>query len=220
MIWGPVGVHTKKPLTYSRILLGTISPNDFFSLFLFGYLIGLCSVRILGPGPYGCVRGGIQACYGSQADQSLAGHSCNFCSMLRQDILQADQIVGWRWCGWVGVQVLPLQNLLGYRRWLVQALYLLLLGILDRLIHIDSWEFPLHQVSSSPQRCSRFQLSLPVFSISILSPPEPCTSPMQTLIPMHLWYLVYFPFKVRFMCLPLNPPCYFASMGLWIIFTL
>jgi hypothetical protein len=44
-------------------------------------------------------------------------------------------------CDWVVAPVPPLEVLPGYRRWPAQ--YPPLLGILDKITLIDSWEFPL-----------------------------------------------------------------------------
>jgi hypothetical protein len=47
--------------------------------------------------------------------QSLVDHSHRFCTTIPQHILQAGQIVGWRFCGWAGIHLL--EALSGYRRW-------------------------------------------------------------------------------------------------------
>lgn len=91
---------------------------------------------------------------------------------LSQHILQAGQTIGQRLCSWIGVPVPPLEFLPWYKKWLVQALYLLLLGVLARVTFIEF-------------HCSRFlvyprdaqipvslQYSLPSSSL----PPDPSCS--------------------------------------------
>ena len=53
-----------------------------------------------------------------------------------------------------------------YRRWPVQVTYPLLLGVLAGIILVDSWEFPLHQVSTWPWYAP--VPPFPVVSFSIL----------------------------------------------------
>lgn len=62
-------------------------------------------------------------------------------------------------------------------------------------------------VNSPPQ----FQLFLPVLFPSILLPSDTSCSPI------HLRCVFYFPYPERFMDPHLSPPCYLASLGLWIV---
>lgn len=64
---------------------------------------------------------------------------------LPRNILKAGQIVvDGRLCVWGGVPIPPLQGILGYRRFPVQAPYPPLLGALASVTLADSLEFPLH----------------------------------------------------------------------------
>jgi hypothetical protein len=63
---------------------------------------------------------------------------------LFQHILQAEHIVGQRFCGWSCIPVPLLGALPYYRRWLLWALYLLLRGNFTRIILLDSREFQLY----------------------------------------------------------------------------
>jgi hypothetical protein len=71
---------------------------------------------------------------GGKLHQFLVGHSQDFCATF----YQAWQIVDQKFCGWVGVPIPPLDALPGYRRWLIQALYPSLLGVLSKVIFVDS----------------------------------------------------------------------------------
>lgn len=62
------------------------------------------------------------------------------------NILQAEQIVGGQFCDWVGITVLTLEALSGYRREPVQALYTPLLEVLTRAILVGSRDFPVYCV--------------------------------------------------------------------------
>lgn len=82
-------------------------------------------------------------------------------------ILQAGQIVVQKFCSQVDVPIHPLEMLPICRRWLFNVPCSLLLGVYGRGILIESWEFPLSQVSTSSERCPlthQFQPSLPVLS--------------------------------------------------------
>lgn len=75
----------------------------------------------------------------------------SFAPTLPQHILEAGQIVGLRYCGWVDVTVPPLEALLSYRRGPVQAPYPLLLRVFSQVTFVDSREFPLHCVYFAPK---------------------------------------------------------------------
>ena len=99
----------------------------------------------------------------------------------------------------------------GYRRLLVQASYPPLLEISARVTLLDSREFPLHYVSTSPLKYS-WELSPFIFPQPL--PDSSCSCPY--LHPVHPCYLVHTPsqiiLKPTFSC-----PCYLASLGLWIV---
>lgn len=104
---------------------------------------------------------------------------------LSQPILQAEQIVPGRFHDWVGVPIYPLETLAGYRRWLVQTLYPLLLGILAgvplrflkifiALAHLQQKVINemINSISSlpkSPQFHSSLQYSLPHWVVSLVT---------------------------------------------------
>lgn len=69
-------------------------------------------------------------------------------------------------CGWVSVPIPPLEVVHGYKKQSFPGSTSLLKGVLARVILIDSWEFPLLQVSSSSQRCSPTNSSSPCFPSS------------------------------------------------------
>lgn len=116
---------------YSRIALGIIS----FWLVVFGFVLGLWAIQLSFAGIPDNIFYGIFSCaIGVNGDQSLVGNSHNFQAIIscayfvvntgfRSNIL-------WR----VVVSALPLKALPGYRRWLVQAPYSPLLGVLARVI--------------------------------------------------------------------------------------
>lgn len=66
----------------------------------------------------------------------------------------------WFCLGWSQCPSLSTGVLVGYRTWLAETLDPPVLGVLDRVTLIDSWNFSLHQVSSSDQICPlQIQLS-------------------------------------------------------------
>ena len=85
----------------------------------------------------------------------------------------AGQIGSLRFCGWVDVPITPWKVLSGYRRWLVQALYFPLLGVLIWVTLIDSWDFSIILGSSSSQRCLAPDPVAPSIILSLSSPPPP-----------------------------------------------
>jgi hypothetical protein len=119
-------------------------------------------------------------------------------------------IVSCRFCGWVGLPISPLKILPGYRRWLIQAPYPALLGVLNRVTLTDSWEFSFHEFSTPPQ-----MPQTPVISLNILSlsptwsfpfPPYPIPNPVKSIL---------FPPSQGDSVWPhLSPPCYLASLSL------
>lgn len=94
-----------------------------------------------------------------------------------------------------GVLFSPLEGLSYYQNWPVQALYPLLLTFFTRVILVDSREFPLLYISTSPREALQFQPSLPGLSPFIhffyLIHPVPIpTCPQGD-------YVVYFIFSCR-----------------------
>lgn len=83
---------------------------------------------------------------GLKSDQSLVVHSSWVMHYISSHhILHAGKTEGKRFCGWAGVTHPSLEDLPGYRRWLVQAPYPPLLEIFSRVNFMDSWEFPLYR---------------------------------------------------------------------------
>ena len=128
-------------------------------------------------------------------DQSLIGHSYNFCALLPQHMEQTGLWYSRLKVLWVDVPVSLLRDLPSCRRWLVLALCLPLLGNFARVTLGDNREFLLHWVST---------LFLQYPLIPILSPAIP--SPLvQTPFfpfhssPAHLQIPFYFPFPGRSM---------------------
>jgi hypothetical protein len=116
---------------------------------------------------------------------------------------------------WDGVLIPPVGVLLSYRRWPLQAPYPPLLGA--------SISHPHRPPGASPHLACPWDARLPhpnccqspfILSKTSLptpnSPPSPLLSPTQFPPSIHLWWLIYFFFRVRFTYPPLGPPCYLA----------
>lgn len=74
--------------------------------------------------PWKCWAWALYGGVGIKLDQQFLGHPHKFGATLFQCILMARHVMGHRFCGCIGVPVPPLGDLTGYRRWLIQALYL------------------------------------------------------------------------------------------------
>jgi hypothetical protein len=145
---------------------------------------------------------------------SFAGWSlCDDCArFLSQHILEAEQIVGQKFCGWVGVPIPPLEVLPGYRRWLFLAPYPPFLGVLGSPSWIPGC-FHCPRCLAHPRDASPFQLSLlrssthlilPVFTPTPTSSQHPHPPLMSILFPL-----------LSEIHTSLSPPCYLALLGLW-----
>jgi hypothetical protein len=98
----------------------------------------------------------------------------------------------------VNVLITPLKDLLGYCSGSMSSL-----DVFTRATLIDSWEFLLHWVSTLLLKCP----PIPVVSPRTLSLHSPCT-----------WETSSTSSSQRDRQVPtLSPPCYSASLGLWIV---
>lgn len=75
---------------------------------------------------------------------SLVGHPHKFWSTIIPLYLVGRINCRSKFCGWVGVTISSLEALSGYRKYLVQALYPLLLGVFTKVTVIDSLVFLLY----------------------------------------------------------------------------
>lgn len=91
---------------------------------MFGFILGLWPTQSLVPDPLGNVADEplLVAWVSVWASHRLAPFTRSE-PPLPQHILQAELIVGQKFCSWVGVPVSPLEDLPAYRKWLVQIPY-------------------------------------------------------------------------------------------------
>lgn len=73
---------------------------------------------------------------GLKTDKPMVGHSYNFNLTFNPAELEAEQIVGQRLYGWVGIPIPPVEDFPHYKTWQVQATYLALLVLLY-FMHIN-----------------------------------------------------------------------------------
>lgn len=137
---------------------------------------------------------------------------------------QAEHILCQRFCGWVDVLIPTRGVLLACGKWPFQALYPPPPGVSARVTPIDF----LGALCTIPDLWHGLEMPLtPTTDFCSLSPslhliapypiPLPSLPPFQSPPSIHLRCLFYFPFWVRFRLPPLGPPCYLASLGLWVI---
>lgn len=143
----------REPFWWRLIMLGSFLQvlQNIIKNPLFFFFFPFCWVCLVLPKASGLsslwflalqtVRHGLISWYGPHAgpviDWPLPQFLCHLFSGT-----SCGQVVCWRLCGWVGVPVAPLEDLPGYGKWLIQALYPLLRGVLARVILIHSLEFP------------------------------------------------------------------------------
>lgn len=147
--------------------------------FLFGSMLSLWDIQHLDPGTSGSLGMGSFLWHEYQVEPVISWSPTSSVLMLPQHIWQGGQIKILRFCGWVCLPVSPLKTLPSCRRWPIQAPYFPLLGVFAGNTLIDPREFPLHQVSISPPKCS--SISVEIYCISpsqgnscVLSLSHPC----------------------------------------------
>ena len=99
-----------------------------------------------------------------------------------------------------------------YKRWPIQIRNPPVLGVVARVILgiLGISIFLSHP--KDEQSSFLTQYFLPLWSPYSITPvPIPISFPTQSPSSIHPWDLIYFPFSVRFNCLPLGLPCYFTS---------
>jgi hypothetical protein len=141
-------------------------------------------------------------------DKSLVGYYHNFSATFISAPLLGRTNFRLKVLCWVSVPILLLEALPGYRRQLVQYPYPPFLGGLARITLTDSWEFPLHSVSSSFRDTPDLHnySCLPLCSLSSLPQPDTSCSHLhtphvQSLLPIHPRCIFCFPFSVKCMIL-------------------
>lgn len=158
---------------------------------------------------------------GLNSGKTLLGHSLCLCSIFVLYILQAEHILGWRFCGWVAIPMLPLGVFPGYGKELLHNPYSSLLGVsatfLYRLLGVSShsswWIYP----TNCPWH-PRFPFTLSfLFSLSLINPTLPWypPHPFSHLVSFHytLHASILFPFGERHSYLG---SYYFGSGFLWL----
>lgn len=159
---------------YDRISLGII---DFFFLTVWFYS-GSLNHPGSGSGSYKREL--------SSTHVSVIGHSHNLWATIAPEHLAGRTgYIGIR-CDWVGDLVPLLQHIPGYKRWLVQVLNSLLVGILTKVTHRFQEVFPLLCFHIDPQ--------IPLAPVSL-----PYWIPHVYLSPVYPQNLYYFPFSEIFM---------------------